>query len=483
MKGLELGPVDSIQDLSFLIGDTATGGQFVGCAKTFVGINTGNNLVYKLYFLVDILRSTFALFQQKDNIAAIIVHFVIFKKNVTFTSIKIRFFPIRYKNIFTPLGGLKHGYFMNAELNKKKILVAPLDWGLGHTTRCIPIIYELLKQGADVVAAGNAVQLRLLEKEFPQITYQYLEGYNVHYAAKGNRFIVNLMKQAPGILKSIRHEHSWLKDLVKQQGVQGVISDNRFGLHHARIPTVFITHQLRIKNPLGGMMEQWSQRVNYRWIGKFSRCWIPDYPEAPGLAGALSHPGVMPAIPCTYLGPLSRMHPPGENGERKGLLILLSGPEPQRSLFEKIVCDQLRSLKEPAILVRGLPGGGGPPLPDLGPVPVYDHLPAEALNRLMCHAAYVVCRSGYSSLMDLQVTGARPILVPTPGQTEQEYLAALLGHQRRAVISSQAAFDLKALLHKAAAINDAVPVDHTDTALGQAVAGFLAGCGGAAADY
>ncbi|WP_245562272.1 glycosyltransferase [Niabella aurantiaca] len=337
-----------------------------------------------------------------------------------------------------------------------------------------------MKQGAEVVAAGNSVQVRLLEKEFPQIAYQHLGGYNVHYAVKKNRFMINLMKQAPGILKIIRQENDWLKDMVKQHGVQGVISDNRFGLYHAGIPTVFITHQLRLRTSLGGRMERLLQRINYRWINKFSRCWIPDHPQAPGLAGDLSHPEVLPAIPCAYLGPLSRMHLLNENTVREGVLILLSGPEPQRSLFEKIVCDQLRSLKERVILVRGLPGGGGPPLPDLGPVPVYDHLPAEALNRLMCRAAYIVCRSGYSSLMDLQATGAKPILVPTPGQTEQEYLAALLGHQRRAVISSQAAFDLEALLNKAKEIKGAAPVYHGNGALAQAVAGFLTDCSVAA---
>jgi len=366
---------------------------------------------------------------------------------------------------------------MNAERNKKHILVAPLDWGLGHTTRCIPIIYELLKQDAHVVAAGNQVQLRLLKEEFPQISYQHLDGYNVHYAARRNRFVLNMLQQVPAIVKAIRSENKWLRKTVMQHAIDGVISDNRFGLYHKDIPTVFITHQLRIKNPLGSRMENLSQRINYRWIRRFSRCWVPDYPEAPGLAGDLSHPESMPAIPVEYLGPLSRMQPLAAEGVKETVLILLSGPEPQRSVFETIVCRQLQSLKKAAILVRGLPDGGGPSLPALGTTLVYNHLPAQMLNQLMSNAAYVVCRSGYSSVMDLQAVGAKPILVPTPGQTEQEYLAVLLHSQNRAVISSQEAFDLEGLLEKAGQLNDALPLSSNGTALTQAVGHFLSNCG------
>lgn len=362
---------------------------------------------------------------------------------------------------------------MNAEQQKKNILVAPLDWGLGHTTRCIPIIYELLKQGAQVTAAGNEVQCRLLQKEFPQIRYLHLNGYNVHYTARRSGFLFNLLKQAPRIWKSIRYEHRWLRHVVMEHNIHGVISDNRFGLYHATVPTVFITHQLRVKNPLGARMEALSQRINYRWIERFSRCWIPDFAELPGLAGDLSHPAVMPSVPYEYLGPLSRMQPQKETAAKETILILLSGPEPQRSLFEQLLCKQLQSFKAASILVRGLPNGGGPLLPELPCTQVYDHLPAAALNRLICDAAYVICRSGYSSVMDLQAVGARSILVPTPGQTEQEYLAELLSRQHRAITSSQETFQLEALLEKAQKLRYAMPVSNSTAMLEQAVERFL----------
>ncbi|WP_300604470.1 glycosyltransferase [Niabella sp.] len=362
---------------------------------------------------------------------------------------------------------------MNAEQQKKRILVAPLDWGLGHTTRCIPVIYELINQGAQVIAAGNAVQCGLLQKEFPQIRYLHLDGYNVHYAVKRSGFLFKLLKQTPGIWKAIRHEHRWLQQVVAEYHIDGVISDNRFGLYHRTVPAVFITHQLRVKNPLGSIMEALSQRINYRWINKFSCCWIPDYMERPGIAGDLSHPAVMPSVPCEYLGPLSRMKPSKEAITKEKILVLLSGPEPQRSLFERIVCRQLQSFETSTVLVRGLPNGGGPPLPELSHTQVYDHLPAEALNRLICEAAYVICRSGYSSVMDLQAVGARPILVPTPGQTEQEYLAELLSREHLAVAGSQETFQLERLLEKAQQLHYAEPIYNTTNMLKEAVNRFL----------
>ncbi|MCF3111070.1 glycosyl transferase family 28 [Niabella sp. CC-SYL272] len=366
---------------------------------------------------------------------------------------------------------------MNPTQQKKQVLVAPLDWGLGHTTRCIPIIYELIKQGAEVIAAGNEVQCGLLQKEFPQIRCLHLEGYNVRYTAKRSGFLFNLLKQVPSIWKTIRYEHRWLQSVVRKYNIHGVISDNRFGLYHTNVPTVFITHQLRVKNPLGRGMETVSQWINYRWIEKFSRCWIPDYPAAPGLAGDLSHPALMPAIPFEYLGLLSRMQPQKAEVSKETILVVLSGPEPQRSLFEQTVCNQLQSLKIASILVRGLPNGGGSRLPELPFTQVYDHLPAAALNRLICNAAYVVCRSGYSSIMDLQAVGARCILVPTPGQTEQEYLAQLLDRQHLAVTSSQEDFQLEALLEKAQKLRYAEPPGNRAD-LEQAVERFLNDCGG-----
>lgn len=334
------------------------------------------------------------------------------------------------------------------DVKKKNILIAPLDWGLGHTTRCIPIIYELINNNCTVIAAGNATQIHLLKQEFPELTYVFLEGYNVYYSRKKSRFLTTIARQLPGIARAVKKEQEWLKKVVDKYRIDGIISDNRYGLYHESVPSVFITHQLAIQTPLGwaaGLLRS----IHYRWINKFTNCWIPDFKQYPGLAGALSHPPKLPSVPCYYTGPLSRMKPSEPNENKKGVLIVLSGPEPQRTLFEQIIFSQLQTAGQSFIVVRGLPNGGGPLLAALNNVVVYDHLAADELNRLMSIAEVIVCRSGYSSVMDICAAGARAVMVPTPGQTEQEYLAGLLAQSGSIVAATQEDFDLYRLLDKA----------------------------------
>lgn len=355
----------------------------------------------------------------------------------------------------------------------KNILVAPLDWGLGHTTRCIPIIYQLLKQKAHVVVAGNSIQQELLKKEFPQLEYTSLEGYGVHYASNRNFFLLTMMKQIPGILKAIKNEHNWLETAVTTYRIDGIISDNRFGLYHKTIPSVFITHQLHIKHAMGASLEKLTQKMNYRRINKFSECWIPDYETAPGLAGALSHPEVFPNIPCSYVGPLSRMRTIKKEPNGK-LLIILSGPEPQRSLFETKIIQQLKDSGCNAVLVRGLPNGGRP-LKDLpANIEAHEHLNAAALNEQICAASFIICRSGYSSVMDMHAIGSAAIYIPTPGQTEQEYIAEMLQQNNYAVTSTQDQFNLSKLIKTAESKQLLHPsLENTDQLLNKAVEDFL----------
>lgn len=355
----------------------------------------------------------------------------------------------------------------------KNVLVAPLDWGLGHTTRCIPIIYELIQQKARVVVAGNSVQQELLKKEFPQLEYTSLEGYGVRYATNGSFFLLTMMKQIPGILKAIKNEQNWLRNAVTTHKIDGIISDNRFGLYHKTIPSVFITHQLHIKHAMGAGLEKVTQKMNYRWINKFSECWIPDYEMAPGLAGVLSHPASFPNIPCSYVGPLSRMRNIKKESNGK-LLIILSGPEPQRTLFESKIIQQLKGWSCDAVLVRGLPNGGMR-LKDLPEnIEIYEHLNAAALNKQICAASFIICRSGYSSVMDMHASGRTAIYIPTPGQTEQEYIAEMLQQNNYAVTSTQDQFNLSGLIKTAQLKQPLHPSpENTDQLLNKAVEDFL----------
>ena len=127
---------------------------------------------------------------------------------------------------------------------KTRILIAPLDWGLGHATRCIPIIRELMAQGCDVWLAGEGAQERLLKDEFPDLPFLQLPGYRIEYAKTKWGLIWKMILQGPKMRRAIQYEHRWLKKMVKQYHFDAVISDNRFGLYHKTTPCIFITHQL-----------------------------------------------------------------------------------------------------------------------------------------------------------------------------------------------------------------------------------------------
>ena len=327
------------------------------------------------------------------------------------------------------------------------ILIAPLDWGLGHATRCIPIIKELLNQKCELWIAASGDQLALLQREFPFLPFVELPGYGIKYGKNRAFTFLKIIAAIPKILTRIKEENRWLQQFLIRERPDVVISDNRYGLWSAGVLTVFITHQLRISSSFGRIGDGLLQRLNYRMINRFSTCWIPDLEADGGLAGNLSHPEKLPDVPTRYIGILSRF---GESGRAEtgvggcDLLILLSGPEPQRTLFEQMILEQLASYQGRAILVRGLPGTNPPLIKDgLAPgVEVYDHLSAGELEKVMKGAGLVLSRAGYSTVMDLARLGKKAVLVPTPGQTEQESLGEYLWERRMALSVPQANFSL-----------------------------------------
>jgi len=351
----------------------------------------------------------------------------------------------------------------NPDRERPMVLIAPLDWGLGHATRCIPIIKELLNQKCEPWIAASGDQKALLQREFPFLPFVELPGYGIKYGKNRAFTIFKIIAAIPKILTRIKEENRWLQQFLIRERPDIVISDNRYGLYAPGIHTVFITHQLRISSSFGRVADALLQRLNYRLIDRFSTCWVPDLEEGGGLSGNLSHPGKLPHVPTRYIGVLSRFGGDGPPGEPCDLLILLSGPEPQRTLFERQVLEQLPSYSGRATLVRGLPRGGPSPgsreagLPGVAApgmatpgLTIYDHLPAGALEKVMRGAGLILARAGYSTVMDLARLGKKAILVPTPGQAEQEYLGAYLAGKRLAVCIGQREFSLAGALEAAA---------------------------------
>ncbi len=325
------------------------------------------------------------------------------------------------------------------KFNIRKVLVAPLDWGLGHATRCIPLIRAIQQAGMEVVLAAEGAQASLLAAEFPQLTCLPLEGYQVQYSNQAKGFSTQLLKQVPRLLGVIRKEHQWLQQIVKEHQIDLVLSDNRYGLYHSQIPCIFITHQLRIQ-ARWNWLETLIQTIHYHFLKPFHACWVPDMEGEPNAAGKLSHPKKLPGIPVQYIGLLSRFTY-RELKNKYHFCFLLSGPEPQRTILEELVMKEIKMLYGNILLIRGKPGSNEPfPVPPY--ITAYNHLPTQELEELLLQSLCVACRSGYTSVMELFSMKRNLLFIPTPGQTEQEYLAEKLAKAGFCMSVSQQKLDI-----------------------------------------
>ena len=308
-------------------------------------------------------------------------------------------------------------------LNGKRILVAPLDWGLGHATRCIPIIRAIEARRGSVVIGADDGPLALLRSEFPHAEFVQLPGMEIRYSTSSDQRW-RLLRQFPAMLRSIREEHARWNDVQQGLRVDAVISDQRFGIRSPGVPSVLITHQVFPNLALGQAL---LLRMNMRLIGRFDRCWIMDEQAAPGLAGDLSHGAGLPNN-ARYIGIQSRFRNAAQDdsSERYDIVAVISGPEPQRSLLERILLEQLEAIQGDHLLVQGLPKETAPE--KRGNVLVLPHLPSALLEQALRSCRMIVSRSGYTTLMDLAALGRSALLIPTPGQPEQEYLGR--SHQR-----------------------------------------------------
>ena len=325
---------------------------------------------------------------------------------------------------------------------RKKVLVTPLDWGLGHATRCVPIIHLLKKMGCEVSIASSGDALVLLQQEFPNLQYFHLPSYKASYSSR-LPLMLKVFLQIPKFIWAIIKEHLRLKKIMRSHAFDVVISDHRYGCWYAKAPCVFVTHQINILMPSGfPWLEAIVNYFNHRAILKFDRCWVPDYPDNP-LTGKLS----VPFHPRTaFVGMLSRFHKIGVDGEIPyHIVAVLSGPEPQRTVLELLLLKELKMSDHKALLIRGIPGSSDKPTVR-GNLTIVDYLPSPALNAMILKSSIVICRSGYSSIMDLAAIGRRAIFIPTPGQTEQEYLAQELEKRKIAGFQTQHKLNLKAAL-------------------------------------
>lgn len=328
---------------------------------------------------------------------------------------------------------------MKDAIPHKKILVAPLNWGLGHATRCIPLIYALIDNGFSPILGGDGQSLELLKKQFPGIPYYQLPTTKVTYSKKGAFLKYKLMSQAPKFIKGMAQERDEVQKIHQKEHLCGIISDNRFGIRLDEVPSIYITHQLKV---LSGRTSFLSTSLHQSIISKFDQCWVPDYPVK-GLAGELSEQtDALDNI--KYIGPLSRFVK--NTSEKKwDLVFVLSGPEPQRGYFEDTIMDQLASFSGSSLVIQGIIEEKQRK-DKIGNITRINFMLQDELRDAIEAGKLIISRSGYSSVMDLEKIEAKAFFVPTPGQFEQEYLATYLEKKGIAGFSTQISFGLSKVL-------------------------------------
>jgi predicted glycosyltransferase len=347
-----------------------------------------------------------------------------------------------------------------SEPKHPKFLVCPLDWGLGHATRIIPLVHKLVELNCEVVLAVSGESGELLKEEFPGLSTVHLPSFTIRYSRRNSQ-VLSILIQIPRFLMYSFYEHRQLKEILQREKFHVVISDQRFGLWNKKAYSVFLTHQLHVKFPFKiKTFEKLFNFFQHKILKRYDECWVPDTKNTLNLAGDLSEKTKMMQN-LHYIGIQSRFKSiektPTKQGKIK-LLALLSGPEPQRTVLENKIENQLKALDKEAVIVRG--SRRAKKKMSTNNLTYYNYLKSDELEQLIRNSDFVICRSGYSTLMDLVTLQKRALLVPTPGQPEQEYLAEYLKARGHFYAVSQNKLNLFKDLDKASEYH---PPDYQNT--------------------
>ncbi|MFO7841046.1 MAG: glycosyltransferase family protein [Fidelibacterota bacterium] len=311
-------------------------------------------------------------------------------------------------------------------MQNKTVLYAVINWGLGHVTRSAPIIRHLIARGNHVILISHGNALAFLREEFPGCRFHDIKDQKIDYSRFSFMFVFKIVSQLPKMLFGWGYERKRMQELEKAYHPDLIISEMRLGFWSKKIPSVLITHQLRFHLP---PVLRWAavfgECFNFLVFRKYDYVFVPDAAGRPNLSGELSHKGRISRHPkIRYIGCLSSIVPEKDPPAKDiDLLVSISGPEPQRSSFEEKVMQQLENTKGKVWLALGQPDARKDKVLENGRIRIYSHLDRKDMADAMQRAKYIICRSGYSTVMELLALRRSALLVPTPGQTEQEYLA------------------------------------------------------------
>ena len=308
---------------------------------------------------------------------------------------------------------------------KGKIIVAPLNWGLGHAARCVPIINALLEEKFTPVLASDGNALQFLKLEFPNLETLELPSYHIKY---GKNLKKRLFLQIPTILKAVKEERKIIAGFVtKNNRVLGIISDNRFGVRSSKIPSVYMTHQL---NVLSGFTTFLTSKIHQVIIKKFDECWVPDQQKSV-FSGNLSKSNRK--LNQKFIGVLSRFQK--EELEKSiDILIIISGPEPNRTFLEEKLISEFETDERNIVFVLGNVTKNQKKWTS-NTITFYNFMLSEELQEHINSSKIIICRSGYSSILDAAVLGKKVFFIPTENQLEQQYLGKYLEQNKRAPFS------------------------------------------------
>jgi len=312
--------------------------------------------------------------------------------------------------------------------NKRNILICPLEWGLGHAARMIALATRLRELNYNVIIGAGEEHLALFRAEIPGIECIDFPGFKPGYSRYLPQY-ATLLLQTPVLFYTIISEHLRLRKIIRENKINIVISDNRFGLWNRKIKTVYVTHQLRIPFPKTFRIFEFAGILFHRAIiMKYTFCFIPDLPDNKiNLSGRLSHGIKLPGN-AMYIGILSRFTYMGSRSEDSPVscrhnTVILSGPEPQRSILGQKLEGILKDKKPQTVFLGGRPDRDSAALQSDNII-FYNHMPGAAMKELISGSERIITRSGYTTIMELISLHRSALLIPTPGQTEQEYLAS-----------------------------------------------------------
>ncbi|WP_326936143.1 glycosyltransferase family protein [Flavobacterium sp. PL11] len=323
---------------------------------------------------------------------------------------------------------------------KKTILIAPLNWGLGHVTRCIPIISALLENNFNPIIASDGQALLLLKKEFPDLLALELPSYQIEYPKNGKNLKWKLFKNSLKTVRAVRQEKKIIAEWIPEYNINGIISDNRLGIYSYKVPSVYITHQLKV---MSGNTTWITSKIHQQFIKKYTECWIPDFESEPNLSGKLGHLAKT-SLKIKYIGSLSRLNKK-DIQIKYDLMIVLSGLEPQRGLFEAKLKKEVLKYEGKTVFIKGVIEENQIKKQE-GNVTYYNFMTSKELEKTFNSSELILCRAGYTTIMDLAQLQKKAFFVPTPGQFEQEYLAKYLLQENLIPFATQDNFKIELLL-------------------------------------